>query len=214
MPQPGTSLTRDPQQANGLITGDPTPSPDGQLIAFIATDSNNRSCGCGARSIEARQLPVPDGALRHGHLVARRPMDWLLCGRKVERRSAPPAVRLRTIGPISGFQDAAQGASGEIIFRPVNRAAISGLKQAERQGRLRSLMPPVVKTRTASPVSARRTAGSCSPPLRRPGEQRAVNHGSIDSPEVTRIMAAQSRVAMSPGVSGSTGALLFTRMAL
>jgi serine/threonine protein kinase len=202
-----------PQQANDLIAGTvPTPSPDGQLIAFVARNLNQSVVWVRPLdSIEARQLAGTYGA--SGAVIWSPDGRWIgfFADGKL-KKIAPSGGPPQTIGEIQGFQDAAWGASGEIIFRPTNRDAILGISESGGT------------PRKTTKLDATRGENSHRFPQFLPDgrrflftarsadrENNALYVGSIDSPQVTRVMAAQSRVSYVPEGSGSAGTLLFYR---
>src|SRR6185436_9240493 len=79
-------------------------------------------------AIDARRLSGTEGA--SGAVVWSPDGRWIAFfaeGRL--KKIAPSGGPAQTIGSIAGFQDAAWGTSGEIIFRPTNRAAIFGISE-------------------------------------------------------------------------------------
>ena len=200
-----------PQKANDLITGTiPTPSPDGQLLAFVARDSNQSVVWVRPLdAIAARQLPGTDGA--SGAVIWSPGSRWIgfFADGKL-KKIAPSGGPPQTIGAIAGFQDAAWGTSGEIIFRSTNREAILGISEAggapraitkldvtrgENSHRFLQFLPDGRRFLFTARCADR--------------ENNALYVGSIDSPQVKRIMAAQSRVSYVPGTTGGAGSLLF-----
>jgi len=201
------------QQASDLVTGIiPTPSPDGQMLAFV-TSSPDRSI-VSVRSldgIETRPLSGTEGA--SGAIV------WSPNGRWIGffadgklKKIAPSGGPAQTIATIPGFQDAAWGAAGQIVFRPINRAAILGISETGGA-------PKTITTLDAARGENSHRFLQFLPDGRRflftarcaNRENNALFVGSIDSPHPTRIMAAQSRVKYVPGESGQPGTLIFYR---
>jgi eukaryotic-like serine/threonine-protein kinase len=201
------------QQTSDLVTGIiPTPSPDGQMLAFV-TRGPDRSV-VSVRSldgIETRPLSGTEGA---SGAVA-----WSPNGRWIGffadgqlKKIAPSGGPAQTIATIPGFQDAAWGAAGQIVFRSKNRAAILGISETggapravttldeargENSHRFLQFLPDGRRFLFTARCTNR--------------ENNALFVGSIDSPQPTRIMAAQSRVKYVPGPSGQPGTLIFYR---
>ena len=184
-----------------MVTGIiPTPSPDGQMLAFV-TSGPDRSV-VSVRSldgIETRQLSGTEGA---SGAVA-----WSPNGRWIGffadgklKKIAPSGGPAQTIATIPGFQDAAWGAAGQIVFRPINRAAILGISETGGA-------PKAITTLDAARGENSHRFLQFLPDGRRflftarcaNRENNALFVGSIDSPQSTRIMAAQSRVKYVPG---------------
>ena len=159
--------------------------------------------------IDARQLPGTEGAIG---AVAWSPDErWIgfFAGGKLKKIS-PSGGPSQTIGTIPGFQDAAWGTSGEIIFRATNRAALHGISDTGGEPK------PITKLDAARGENSHRFL-QFLPDGRRflftarcaDRDNNALFVGSIDSPQLMRIMAAQSRVRYVPGDSGRPGTLLF-----
>ena len=201
------------QQASDVVTGIiPTPSPDGQMLAFV-TSGPDRSV-VSVRSldgIETRQLLGTESA--SGAIA------WSPNGRWIGffadgklKKIAPSGGPALTIATIPGFQDAAWGAAGQIVFRPTNRAAILGISETGGA-------PKTITTLDAARGENSHRFLQFLPDGRRflftarcaNREDNALFVGSIDSPQPTRIMAAQSRVKYLPGQSGQPGTLIFYR---
>ena len=199
------------QQASDVVTGIiPTPSPDGQMLAFVTSGPNRSTVSVRSLDgIETRQLSGTEGA--SGAIA------WSPNGRWIGffadgklKKIAPSGGTAQTIATIPGFQDAAWGAAGQIVFRPINRAAILGI--AETGG-----APKAITTLDAERGENSHRFLQFLPDGRRflftarcaNRENNALFVGSIDSPQLTRIMAAQSRVKYVPGESGQPGSLIF-----
>ncbi len=204
------------QQASDMVAGIiPTPSPDGQMLAFV-TSGPDRSV-VSVRSldgIETRQLSGTEGA---SGAVA-----WSPNGRWIGffadgklKKIAPSGGPAQTIATIPGFQDAAWGAAGQIVFRPINRAAILGISdtggapkaitaldvaRGENSHRFLQFLPDGRRFLFTARCANR--------------ENNALFVGSIDSPQSTRIMAAQSRVKYVPGSPASLVVCFFSETAL
>jgi serine/threonine protein kinase len=101
------------QQANDLISGTiPTPSPNGEMLAFVTSSQGQSVWVRPLDGIDARRLAGTEGAFG---AVAWSPdgrwIGFFADGKlkKISPSGGPP----QTIGTIPGFQDAAWGASGE-----------------------------------------------------------------------------------------------------
>jgi Tol biopolymer transport system component len=199
------------QQASDLIAGTiPTPSPDGQMLAFVTG-------GTGQPVVWVRPLDAIDARRLSGTEGATGAVVWSPDGRWIAffaegrlKKIAPSGGPAQTIGSIPGFQDAAWGTSGEIIFRPTNRAAIFGISETGGA-------PKPITTLDATRGENSHRFLQFLPDGRRflftarcaDRDNNALFVGSIDSPQLTRVMAAQSRVRYVPGESGRPGRLLF-----
>ena len=203
-----------PEQADAFSAGTmPNPSPDGQQLAFVAGNSRGGSAVWvrPLGSIQTRQLPGTDGA--SGAVIWSPDGRWIafFADGKLKRIS-PTGSAAQTIATISGFQDAAWGRGGEIIFRPTNRAALLGVSESGGAPK------PVSKLDTSQSENSHRGpqflpdgrhflfTSRCSE-----RENNALYIGSLDSTDVTRVMSVQSRVSYVPGPSGDQGTLLFYR---
>jgi serine/threonine protein kinase/WD40 repeat protein len=196
--------------ASNLGNGPPAPSPDGQMIAFVTGTSPQSIVWVQSLdSTTARQLPGTEGAV--GAIAWSPDGRWIgfFADGKL-KKVAPSGGPPQTIGNIPNFQDAAWGASGQIIFRPINRAGFLGISETGGT------------PRTITNLDAARGENSHRFPQFLPDGHRflfvarssdrnnnALFMGSVDSPQPTRIMAAQSRVHYVPGESGQPGSLLF-----
>jgi serine/threonine protein kinase/Tol biopolymer transport system component len=199
------------QQANTLTSGTiPTPSPDGQMLAFVANSQGQSIVWVRPLDgIEARRLPGTEGA--SGAVTWSPDGRWIAFFAEGKlKKISPSGGPAQTIGTIPGFQDAAWGASGEIIFRATNRAAILGI--AETGGAPKA----ITKLDAARGENSHRFL-QFLPDGRRflftarcaDRNNNALFVGSIDSPQLTRIMSAQSRVKYVPGENGRPGNLFF-----
>jgi len=199
------------QQSNTLTSGTiPTPSPDGQMLAFVANSQGQSSVWVRPLDgIDARRVPGTEGA--SGAVAWSPDGRWLAFfadGRlkKIAPSGGPP----QTIGTIPGFQDAAWGTASEIIFRAVNRAGILGISENGDAAR-------TITTLDAARGENSHRGLQFLPDGRRflftarcaDRDKNALFVGSIDSPQLTRIMTAQSRVKYVPGETGRPGTLLF-----
>jgi serine/threonine protein kinase len=102
----------------------PVPSPTGQLLAFagVGPDGGTSLWIRSLQSVEARRLPGTDGA---GRVTWSPDGNWIAFFadgklKKVSPHGGPP----QTIAAVPGFQEAAWGPDGDIIFRPTNRAPL------------------------------------------------------------------------------------------
>jgi Tol biopolymer transport system component len=199
------------QRARDLVNGTmPTPSPDGQMLAFVTTSPSQSMVWVQSLdSVGARELPGTEGA--SGTVAWSPDGRWIAFFAEGKlKKIAPSGGPPQTIATISGFQDAAWGTSGEIIFRAINRAAILGISEIGGA-------PKSITTLDAARGENSHRFLQFLPDGRRflftarcvDGDNNALFVGSIDAPQLTRIMAAQSRVRYVPGVSGRPDTLLF-----
>ena len=190
----------------------PVPSPTGQFLAFAGVGPNGGTSLWirSLQSIESRRLPGTDGA---GRVAWSPDGNWIAFFadgklKKVSPHGGPP----QTIAAVPGFQEAAWGPDGDIIFRPTNRAPLFRIRDSGGS-------PEPLTTLNAS-----LTENSHRFPEFLPGgrlfffvgrcAERANNAlyiGSLDTPEVTRVMPAQSRVSYVPAAAGRPELLVFFR---
>jgi eukaryotic-like serine/threonine-protein kinase len=190
----------------------PVPSPTGQFLAFAGVGPNGGTSLWirSLQSIESRRLPGTDGA---GRIAWSPDGNWIAFFadgklKKVSPHGGPP----QTIAAVPGFQEAAWGPDGDIIFRPTNRAPLFRIRDSGGS-------PEPLTTLNAS-----LTENSHRFPEFLPGgrlfffvgrcAERANNAlyiGSLDTPEVTRVMPAQSRVSYVPAGAGRPELLVFFR---
>jgi eukaryotic-like serine/threonine-protein kinase len=174
----------------------PVPSPTGELLAFsgVGSDGGTALWVRELQSLEARRLSGTSGASRIAWSPEGKWIAFFADGKlkKVSPYGGPP----QTIGTVDGFQDAAWGSGGDIIFRSSNRTPLYRIH--ESGGAVQPL----------TTLNASLTENSHRFPEFLPGgrsfwfvsrcAERANNAlyiGSLDSPEVTRVMAAQARVS-------------------
>jgi Tol biopolymer transport system component len=187
----------------------PVPSPSGDALVFSGKGVNGGTSLWvrALESVEARRLAGTDGASR----VAWSPGgDWIAFYadgtlKKVSPRGGP----VQTIATIPGFQEAAWGSDGDIIFRPDNRAALLRIRDTGGSPQ------PLTTLNTALAENSHRfpefLPGRLFFFVTRSAERanNALYVGSLDSPEVTRVMPAESRVSYVPAGPGRPEMLIY-----
>ena len=193
--------------------GMPIPSPDGQFLLFLASNANGSSSFWlrPLNSVEAKRLPGTEGA--NGAAIWSPDGRWIgfyADGKlkKVSPSGGPP----QTIAELPGFQQAAWGVHGDIIYRHTNRAPL--FRVAESGG----------QPKQVTQLDASRTENSHRGPQFLPDgrrflfttrcgqrENNGLYVGSLDSSDVRRVMPAQSQVSYVPPRRGYPGTLLFYR---
>jgi serine/threonine protein kinase len=193
--------------------GMPDPSPDGQLLAFIAINSRGDS-SVWVRpldSVQAKPLPGTDGAA--GAVIWSPDGRWIGFYsdgklKKISPAGGPP----QTIAAVPGFQDASWGTKGDIVYRPDNRAPLFRVPEAGGTPTQATTLNKALTENSHRGVhffpDGRRFlfTSRCG--------QRANNSlyiGSLDSPQVKRVMPAQSRVSYVPPMAGGPGTLFYYR---
>jgi dipeptidyl aminopeptidase/acylaminoacyl peptidase len=187
---------------NGDLSTLPVPSPNGDALVFSGVGVNGGTALWvrALQSVEARRLAGTDGASRVAWSPDGKWIAFYADGnlKKVSPRGGPVQI----IAAIPGFQDAAWGPDGDIIFRPDNRAPL--LRVRETGGSPQPLTTLNTSRAENSHRSPEFLPGRLFFFVARSAERanNALYIGSLDSPEVTRVMAAESRVsyvAAGPG---------------
>ena len=188
----------------------PVPSPTGEFLAFSGVGSDGGTA-LWVRELQApaaRRLPGTDGASR----IAWSPDGkWIAFDadgklKKVSPNGGPP----QTIAPVPGFQDAAWGSGGDIIFRPSNRMPLYRIHESGG-----SVQPLTTLNASLTENSHRHPEflpdGRSFFFVSRCGERKnnALYIGSLDSPEVTRLMAAEARVSYVAADGGRPEMLVY-----
>jgi Tol biopolymer transport system component len=194
--------------------GMPAPSPDGQYLAFVANGPNGGAASLWVRpldSLEATQLQGTEGLA--GTVVWSPDGRWIAFWadgklRKIRPSGGPP----QTIAELPGFQDAAWGPKGDIVYRPTNRVAL--FRVSDSGG----------KPTQATHLDQSQTENSHRFPqflhdgrrflfVSRCGQRdnNALYIASLDSPRVKRVMPAQSLVRYVPSRTGGPGTLFYYR---
>ena len=161
-------------------------------------------------SVETRRLPGTEAA---GRVAWSPDGNWIAFYadgklKKVSPRGGPP----QTIAAIPGFLDAAWGPDGDIIFRPSNRAPLFRIRDSGGSPQpLTTLNPSLTENSHRFPEFLPGTRLFLF--VARCGERanNALYIGSLDSPGVTRVMPAQSRVSYIPAVDGRPQMLVYFR---
>jgi Tol biopolymer transport system component len=198
--------------ASAAIQAFPNPSPTGESFVFVGVGVNGGT-SLWIRpldSAEAHSLSGTDGATGgiwspDGNWIAFYADGKL---KKVSSRGGPP----QTIAELSGFQDAAWGPHGDIIFRPTNRAPLFRIRDSGGS-------PQPLTTLNESLTENSHRFPEFLPDGRRflftsrCGERanNALYLGSLDSPDVTRLMPAQSAVSYIPPGGERPALLIYYR---
>jgi len=190
----------------------PMPSPDGRLFVFVRpTEPDRRLLWIHSLdSGESRSLPGTEGGSDPIWSPDGRWIAFFADGKlkKVSPSGGPP----QTIASVAGFQDAAWGARGDIIFRPENRDPL--LRIHESGG-----SPTQLTTLDRSLTENSHRGPFFLPDGRRflytnrceRREHNALFIGSVDSGRAQRVMPLQSNAAYIPPREGSVGALVYYR---
>jgi eukaryotic-like serine/threonine-protein kinase len=188
----------------------PVPSPTGELLAFsgAGADGGTALWVRELQSLEARRLAGTDGASRVAWSPDSRWIAFYADGKlkKVSPAGGPP----QTIGVVEGFQDAAWGSGGDIIFRPSNRTPLYRIHESGGAVQpLTTLNASLTENSHRSPEFL--PGGRLFWFVSRCGERsnNALYIGSLDSPEVTRVMPAQARVSYVPAGAGRPEMIVF-----
>jgi eukaryotic-like serine/threonine-protein kinase len=200
------------QSADFAFSTVPAPSPDGRNFVFIGA-SDKGTASLWIRPIDsasARKLPGTDGAQTPIWSPDGRWIAFYADGRlkKVGIEGGQP----QTIAAVPGFQDASWGSAGVIIFRPSNRQPLFRISEAGGE--------PAPLTQLNAALGENSHRG----PTFLPDGRRflftsrcavAANNtlylGSLDSPELRRVMSAQSKAIYVPAGVERPSALLYYR---
>ena len=190
----------------------PVPSPDGRYFVFVGTSNE------GATSLWIRPLDSSDARPLQGTDDAETAV-WSPDGRwigffadgKLKKVSVSGGLP-QTIASLPGFQDPAWGPNGNIIFRLGNRQPLVRISESG------GTPEPVTKLNAALAENSHRGpnflpdgrrflfTSRCAAP-----ENNALYIGSLDSPDVRRVMTAASKVVFVPSKNGAPAALLYYR---
>jgi serine/threonine protein kinase len=189
----------------------PSPSPDGRYFVFLgANEKGVASLWIRAiESAESRSIPGSEGA---GAPIWSPDGQWIAFFadgklKKVARNGGQP----QTIASLSSFQEASWGSSDVIIFRPSNRQPLSRISVSGGE------VSPLTTLNEALGENSHR-GPTFLPDGRRflftsrcaDSANNALYLGSLDSPELQRVMSAQSKALYLPEPDG-THALLYYR---
>ena len=188
----------------------PMPSPDGRHLAFVrATGPDRRLLWIHSLdSGESRSLPGTEGAIDpiwspDGRWIAFFADEKL---KKVSPSGGPP----QTVATVAGFQDAAWGPRGDIIFRPANR---QGLLRVHESGGTPSELTTLDRSLTENShrgpfflPDGRRFLFTNRCEKR---EHNALFIGSLDASGVQRVMPLQANASYIQPREGTVGALLY-----
>jgi Tol biopolymer transport system component len=198
--------------ASVAIQAFPNPSPTGESFVFVGVGDNGGT-SLWIRpldSAEARSLAGTAGATGSiwspdGNWIAFYADGKL---KKVSPEGGPPQI----IAALPGFQDAAWGPHGDIIYRPDNRAPLFRIRDSGGS-------PQPLTTLNESLTENSHRFPEFLPDGRRflftsrCGERanNALYLASLDSPDVTRVMPMQSAVSYLPPVGGRPASLIYYR---
>jgi serine/threonine protein kinase/Tol biopolymer transport system component len=198
------------------IGGTPTPSPDGQYLAFVAGGPNGGALSVWVRpleSVEATKLEGTEGTGPEGALIWAPDGRWIGFWADGKLKKIPPSGGIpQIIAELPGFQSAAWGPGGDIVYRPTNRAPlfrvsesggsptqVTRLDQAltENSHRYPQFLPDGRRFLFVSRCGER--------------DNNALYIASLDSPEVKRVMPAQAQVLYAPPGTSGPGTLFYYR---
>ncbi len=190
----------------------PVPSPDGRHVVFVG-GSAGEPTSLWVRaldSVQSRRLEGTDGSRAPVWSPDSRWIAFYVDG-KVKKIS-PSGGSPQTITEVPGFQDAAWGARGDIIFRVSNRTALFRIRESGG--------PPEQITELDTSLAQNSHRGPVFLPdgltflfTSRCGqrENNALYVGSLESRTVRRLMPIQSVVRYVQSGNDESGTLLFYR---
>jgi Tol biopolymer transport system component len=190
----------------------PVPSPDGRYVAFLGGQLGERpSLWIRALdAVESQPLPGTDGASGPVWSPDSRWVAFYADGKvkKIGPSGGPP----QTIAEVPGFQEAAWGSRGDLIFRTSNRTALFRIRESGGP-------PEPVTTLDQS-----RGENSHRGPVFLPDgrtflftsrcserDNNALYVASLESPTVKRLMPIQSVVRYVQPSRGGPGTILYYR---
>jgi eukaryotic-like serine/threonine-protein kinase len=213
MPTPAQfTLSFAGQLTDLAITTVPAPSPDGVRFVFVGINEKGVPA-LWTRSVdssESRQMPGTEGAQTPIWSPDGAWIGFFADGRlkKVPVSGGQP----QTIATLPGFQEASWGSDGVIIFRPSNRQALFRISEGGGDA------TPLTKLNEALGENSHR-GPTFLPDGRRflftsrcaVAANNALYLGSLDSPEIQRVMSAQSKALYLPAGPDRTNVLLYYR---
>ena len=190
----------------------PMPSPDGRHFVFVAANE------AGTTSLWIRPIDSAAARALAGTEGGEAPI-WSPDGQWVAFYAEGKLKKVRvdgglpqTIATLRGFQQAAWGSAGEIIFRPTNRESLFRISASG------GMPAPLTQLNTAFGENSHRgptflpdgrrflfTGRSTAP------ENNALYIGSLDSSEVRRIMSLASKAVYVAPRNGGPGTLIYYR---
>ena len=205
-------LSFDDQMAGAAQNAFPVPSPDGRYVAFVGGSAGAltslwiRSLD----SVESKPLAGTEGGIGPVWSPDTRWIAFYVDG-KVKKIS-PSGGSPQTIADVPGFQDAAWGPQGDIIFRPSNRTALFRIRESGG--------PPEQITKLDESLAQNSHRGAVFLPGGRTflftsrcgqRENNALYVGSLDSSTVKRLMPVQSIVRYVRSSHGGPDTILYYR---
>ncbi|HWD00366.1 MAG TPA: protein kinase, partial [Candidatus Sulfopaludibacter sp.] len=179
----------------------PVPSPDGRLLAFHGLDSNGRGA-IWLRPVNAVSSHIVAGTEGAGRALFWSPRgDWIgfYADGAMKKIKAAGGVPF-TIAEVTDVQDADWSPLGDTIFRTRNREALLRVRDSG------GTPQPLTQLNAALHENSHRFPQFLSDGKRflfvtrcSDRANNALYIGTLDSPKVTRVMAAQSRVFYSNG---------------
>jgi Tol biopolymer transport system component len=190
----------------------PVSSPDGRFFVFGGTNEE------GATSLWIRPLDSSEATPLPGTAGGQEPI-WSPDGRWIGfyadgklKKVSTTGGQPQTIAALPGLQDAAWGAHGDIIFRPSNRQPLFRISESGgTPTQLTQLNAALAENSHRAPSflpDGRRFlfTSRCAAP-----ENNALYLGSLDSPDVRRVMPIASKAIYVPAPNGGPGSLLYYR---
>jgi eukaryotic-like serine/threonine-protein kinase len=198
------------QIADVVLSTVPAPSPDGRHFVFVGTSEK------GGPSLWLRAIDDPESRMIAGTEGAQTPIwspdgAWIAFFADAKlKKVAVNGGQPQTIASVPGFQDASWGSAGVIIFRPGNRQPLFRISASGGE--------PASLTRLNATLGENSHRGPTFLPDGRrflftsrcaTASNNALYLGSLDSPDVRRVMSAQSKALYLPAARDGTSALLY-----
>ena len=190
----------------------PSPSPDGRHFIFVGADAKGTTSLWirAIESAESRALPGTEGAQTPIWSPDGAWIGFFADGRlkKVPVTGGQP----QTLASLPGFQEASWGSGGVIIFRPSNRQPLFRISESGGDAApLTQLNEALGENSHRGPKflpDGRRflfTSRSAVP------ANNTLYLGSLDSPQLQRVMSAQSKAVYLPAGRDGPSVLLYYR---
>ena len=207
-----THFTMSLEKEMGNVSAFPVVSPTGEFLAFRGVGTDDRP------SLWVRALDAAGAVRLAGTEGAETPV-WSPDGRWIGfyadgklKKISPRGGAPLTIAALPGFQNAAWGSHGDIIFRPSNRQPLFRIRDSGGS-------PQPLTTLNESLTENSHRHPEFLPDGRRflftsrcaDRANNALYLGSLDSPTLVRLMPAQSAAEYVPSPAGTGGSLIFYR---